>query len=89
MNRIVSGNSVVIEHMPGVYSLYYHMDKLAVNQGDMVQTGTRLGDAGATGFATGAHLHYEIRISTEYVDPAAFMGRKILDKDAILTVLNE
>jgi murein DD-endopeptidase MepM/ murein hydrolase activator NlpD len=89
MNRIVSGNSVGIEHMPGVYSLYFHMDKLAVSHGEIVQTGARLGNAGATGFATGAHLHYEIRVSTEYVDPAAFMGRKILDKDAILSILNE
>jgi hypothetical protein len=88
MLRITTGNTVVIEHMPGVYSLYYHMDKLAVSQGQMVETGTRLGDAGATGFATGAHLHYEIRVSTEFVDPALFMGRKILDTEAILVILN-
>ena len=57
MDRIVTGKTVVVEHLPGVYSLYFHMDKIAVAEGDMVQTGTRLGDAGATGFATGAHLH--------------------------------
>ena len=89
MNRITTGNTVVIEHMPGVYSLYYHMDKLAVAQGDMVQAGTRLGDAGATGFATGAHLHYEIRVATENADPAIFMTRNLLDKEAILAILNE
>jgi hypothetical protein len=88
MNRITTGNTVVIEHMPGVYSLYYHMDRLAVAQGDMVYTGTRLGDAGATGFATGAHLHYEIRVATEFVDPAIFQQRQILDKNAILAILN-
>ena len=88
MLRITTGNTVVIEHMPGVYSLYYHMDKLSVSQGDVVQTGTLLGEAGATGFATGAHLHYEIRVSTENADPATFQGRTILDKDAILTILN-
>jgi len=88
MNRITTGNTVVIEHMPGVYSLYYHMNKLAVAQGDMVTAGTRLGDAGATGFATGAHLHYEIRVATENADPAIFMTRKILDKEAILAILN-
>jgi len=89
MHRIVTGNTVVIEHMPGVYSLYFHMDKLAVTQGEMVQTGTRLGDAGATGFATGAHLHWEVRVATENTDPAAFLGRTILDKEAILAILNE
>jgi hypothetical protein len=88
MLRITTGNTVVIEHMPGVYSLYYHMNKLAVSEGQMVEAGTRLGDAGATGFATGAHLHYEIRVSTEFVDPALFMGRKILDTEAILAILN-
>jgi murein DD-endopeptidase MepM/ murein hydrolase activator NlpD len=88
MNRITTGNTVVIEHMPGVYSLYYHMDKLAVSAGDMVEAGTRLGDAGATGFATGAHLHYEIRVATENTDPATFQERTILDKDAILAILN-
>jgi len=89
MNRITTGNTVVLEHMPGVYSLYFHMDKLAVNAGEMVQTGMRLGDAGATGFATGAHLHWEIRVAAENTDPACFLGRTILDKEAILTILNE
>ena len=88
MNRITTGNTVVLEHMPGVYSLYYHMNKLIVSEGDMVITGTTLGEAGATGFATGAHLHYEIRVATENADPAIFMTRKILDKEAILTILN-
>ncbi|GHV84555.1 hypothetical protein AGMMS50230_01630 [Spirochaetia bacterium] len=87
--RIVTGNTVVIEHMPGVYSLCYHMDKITVSEGDLVQTGTRLGDAGATGFATGAHLHWEVRVATENTDPASFLGRKLLDKDAILAILNE
>jgi hypothetical protein len=88
MLRITTGNTVVIEHMPGVYSLYFHMDRLIVAQGDMVKTGTLLGTAGATGFATGAHLHYEIRVATENADPAIFMTRTILDKEAILAILN-
>jgi len=89
MNRIVTGNTVVIEHMPGVYSLYFHMDKIAVTEGELVQTGIRLGDAGATGFATGAHLHWEVRVATENTDPGAFLGRVILDKEAILAILNK
>jgi hypothetical protein len=87
--RIVTGNTVIIEHMPGVYSIYYHMDKIDVAEGDMVQTGTRLGDAGATGFATGAHLHWEVRVATENTDPAIFLGKPILDKEAILRILDE
>ncbi|MDR2701218.1 MAG: M23 family metallopeptidase [Spirochaetaceae bacterium] len=89
MNRITTGNTVVIEHMPGVYSICQHLDKIAVKEGDIVQAGTRIGDAGATGFATGAHLHWEVRVATEYADPMVFLGRKVLDKEAILAILNE
>jgi murein DD-endopeptidase MepM/ murein hydrolase activator NlpD len=82
--RIVTGNSVIIEHLPGVYSLYYHLDKIEVSEGAMVGAGTLLGLSGATGLATGPHLHWEIRVSGENTDPDAFIARPILDKDAIL-----
>ena len=82
--RIVTGNSVVIEHLPGVYSLYYHLDSIEVDEGVIVNTGTLLGLSGATGLATGPHLHWEIRVSGENTDPDAFIARPILDKDAIL-----
>jgi murein DD-endopeptidase MepM/ murein hydrolase activator NlpD len=86
--RIVTGNSVVIEHLPGIYSLYYHLDKIEINEGGMVDTGALLGRSGATGLATGPHLHWEIRVSGENTDPDAFVGRPILDKDAILSEIN-
>ncbi|GHU72883.1 hypothetical protein FACS189450_11550 [Spirochaetia bacterium] len=86
--RISTGNSVIIEHLPGVYSLYYHMDKLDVSEGDLVETGALLGQSGATGLATGPHLHWEIRIAGENTDPDALVARPILDKDAILTRMN-
>jgi murein DD-endopeptidase MepM/ murein hydrolase activator NlpD len=86
--RIVTGNSIVIEHLPGVYSLYYHLDKIEVSEGAMVDTGTLLGRSGATGLATGPHLHWEIRVSGENTDPDAFINRPILDKDFILTKIN-
>jgi murein DD-endopeptidase MepM/ murein hydrolase activator NlpD len=81
--RIVTGNSVVIEHLPGVYSLYYHLDKIEVQEGSLVQAGTVLGQSGETGLATGPHLHWEIRVSGENTDPDAFINRPILDKEAI------
>jgi murein DD-endopeptidase MepM/ murein hydrolase activator NlpD len=87
-NRIVTGNSVVLEHLPGVYSLYYHLDSIAVNEGVMVNTGTLLGRAGATGLATGPHLHWEIRVAGENTDPDALMARPLLDKNAILAKMN-
>ena len=86
-NRIVTGNSVIIEHLPGVYSLYYHLDKIEVTENFFVENGVRIGQSGATGLATGPHLHWEIRVSGENTDPDAFMARPILDKDAILSKL--
>jgi len=83
--RIVTGNSIVIEHLPGVYSLYYHLDRIEVEEGAIVATGAPLGLSGATGLATGPHLHWEIRVSGENSDPDAFIARPILDKDAILS----
>jgi len=83
--RIITGYTVIIEHLPGVYSLYYHLDSIAVADGAMVDTGTFLGKSGATGLATGPHLHWEIRVSGENTDPDAFISRPILDKDALFS----
>ena len=85
--RIVTGNSVILEHLPGVYSLYYHMDKIAVSKGSMVEAGTILGQSGSTGLATGPHLHWEIRVSTEFADPDVFLARPVLDKKDIINKL--
>ncbi|MDR1099844.1 MAG: M23 family metallopeptidase [Treponema sp.] len=83
-HRIVTGNSIVLEHLPGVYSLYYHLDTIAAGEGDRVDAGTVLGRSGATGLATGPHLHWEIRVSGENTDPDAFIARPLLDKKTIL-----
>jgi murein DD-endopeptidase MepM/ murein hydrolase activator NlpD len=85
--RIVTGNSIVVEHLPGVYSLYYHLDTIAVSEGEIVKTGSLLGTSGSTGLATGPHLHWEIRVAGENTDPDALVARPILDRDAILTKL--
>ncbi|MDR0585621.1 MAG: M23 family metallopeptidase [Treponema sp.] len=87
--RIVTGNTVIIEHMPGVYSLCYHLSKIGLAAGQIVKTGDSLGEAGSTGFATAAHLHWELRVAGENTDPEAFIGRTILDKDAILGKLGK
>jgi murein DD-endopeptidase MepM/ murein hydrolase activator NlpD len=83
-NRIVTGKSVVLEHLPGLYSIYYHLDSIAVSEGALAAAGTLLGTVGATGLATGPHLHWEIRVSGENTDPDAFLARPLLDKKAIL-----
>jgi len=87
--RIVTGNTVVLEHLPGVYSLYYHMDSITVSEGSIVEAGTLIGKAGATGLATGPHLHWEIRVSGENADPDVFLARPVLDKKSILNKMME
>ncbi|MDR2184346.1 MAG: M23 family metallopeptidase [Treponema sp.] len=87
--RIVTGNSVVLEHLPGVYSIYYHLDKILVEEGALINAGAVLGESGSTGLATGPHLHWEIRVSGENADPDAFTARPILDKEALLRKMGE
>ena len=87
-SRILTGNSVVIEHLPGVFSVYYHLDTIAVSEGSLVRAGEFLGSSGATGLATGPHLHWEVRVSGENTDPDAFLTRPILDKNYIIARLS-
>lgn len=71
--RISTGWSVVIEHLPGLYSLYYHMNELNVKEGDMVKAGDLIGKSGATGLATGPHLHWEMRLNGSAIRPEFFL----------------
>jgi len=63
------GNLVVVLHSDGVRSLYAHLSAFAVHRGATVATGTRLGLVGATGDASGPHLHFEVRLRGAAVDP--------------------
>lgn len=82
--RIVTGNTVIVEMLPGVFLLYYHLDSLAVEEGDMVEAGENIGFLGMTGLATGPHLHWEMRISKVAVDPLPFLEGNLIDKKLIL-----
>ncbi|MBB3059237.1 murein DD-endopeptidase MepM/ murein hydrolase activator NlpD [Microbulbifer rhizosphaerae] len=66
-----SGEVVIIDHGQGVETLYAHLDKRLVNEGDRVEQGQILGQVGSTGKATGPHLHWELRRDGEVVDPAS------------------
>jgi murein DD-endopeptidase MepM/ murein hydrolase activator NlpD len=87
--RIVTGNSVIVEHLPGVYSIYYHLDKLNVAEGATVQKGDIIGFSGATGLATGPHLHWEVRVATENTDPDTLCRAPLLDGEAALRIITE
>ena len=68
-----TGWTVCMEHGMGVHSYYYHMDSVAVEAGDFLQAGDVLGAVGETGYATGPHLHYNIMVGENSVDPFATM----------------
>ena len=78
--RIISGNSVVIEHLPGVFTLYYHLDEMEVQEGQRLYQGQRIGTVGMTGLATGPHLHWELRVGGVAVDPDFFVEIPMIDK---------
>lgn len=73
-NRITTGWSIVVEHLPGLYSVYYHLSELGVKEGDMVRQGQLIGKSGATGLATGPHLHWEMRLNGSAIVPEFFLN---------------
>lgn len=71
--RTKTGWSVVIEHLPGLYSLYYHLSVLNVKEGISIKQGEKIGLSGATGLATAPHFHWEIRLNNAAVRPDFFL----------------
>lgn len=63
------GNAVIIDHGNGLQTIYGHNQELAVSEGQTVSKGTLIAYAGATGYATGPHLHFEVRLNGEVVSP--------------------
>lgn len=63
------GNCTVIDHGCNIFTLYLHQSQRLVREGQMVKKGQLIGRVGATGFVTGPHLHWEMRVGWEPVDP--------------------
>ncbi|MFY9834798.1 MAG: M23 family metallopeptidase [Methylocystis sp.] len=67
------GNMVEVDHGGGLSTRYGHLSAIAVSPGQQVSPGAVLGRVGSTGRSTGPHLHYEVRIDGEAVDPSRFL----------------
>ena len=67
------GNGIIIDHGDGIYSGYYHLSEVFVAPATVVQTGDFIGRIGATGLATGPHLHWEIVVHSVPVDPVQWI----------------
>ncbi|WP_122845235.1 peptidoglycan DD-metalloendopeptidase family protein [Pseudomonas viridiflava] len=69
-----NGNNVFVDHGQGFISMFCHMSKISVKQGDLVPRGGVVGEVGATGRATGPHMHWNVSLNDARVDPAIFIG---------------
>ena len=69
-----SGNTVILDHGLGMFSVFAHFSKISVQTGAMVARGDVLGESGATGRVTGPHLHWALRLGPASVDPIALVA---------------
>ena len=73
-NLYYSGNTVIIDHGLGLFSMLAHMSAIDVHEGDLVVAGQVLGRVGATGRVTGPHLHWAVRVGGSRVDPLSLLA---------------
>jgi hypothetical protein len=67
---VAAGNTIVIDHGCGVFTLYFHLENFGpVSVGDKIKKGNPIGTLGMTGYASGYHLHWELRVNNIAVDP--------------------
>ncbi|MCC6139095.1 MAG: M23 family metallopeptidase [Nitrospira sp.] len=73
VDHIFSGKGVYVDHGLGFYSMYFHLSDVLVKEGDVVKAGQAVGKVGATGRATGPHLHWGVKLNGARVNPYALL----------------
>jgi murein DD-endopeptidase MepM/ murein hydrolase activator NlpD len=74
-DQFFGGNAVFVDHGDGLVTMYMHMSRVDVTEGQAVRRGDTVGAVGSTGRATGPHLHFAVRWRGARVDPALLLGR--------------
>ena len=82
------GNMVIVDHGGGITTLYAHGSEILVQEGETVFQGDPILKVGSTGYSTGAHAHFEVRINGEYVDPLEYITSYSRNRQTEEVVLN-
>ena len=73
VDHIFSGKGIFVDHGLGFYTMYFHLSEILVKDGDLVTAGQIIGKVGATGRATGPHLHWGVKLNGARVNPYALL----------------
>ena len=84
-NFSLEGNMIIIDHGSGIFSLYMHLSKLNIKQGQFVKTGDVVGISGESGRVTGPHLHFAVRVGDPF-DPQKFV---VVDPLVFIKTMND
>jgi len=76
-DQFYSGNSVILDHGQGIYTMFFHLSKINVRHGQAVMKGDVIALVGSTGRSTGAHLHWGVRLQGAKVDPLELIRLKL------------
>lgn len=73
-DQFFGGKTLVLDHGYGIYSIFHHLSKITVSEGQLVKRGEIIGNTGATGRATGPNLHWGIRLQGERINPVSIVN---------------